>query len=200
MWNIAKIMLLGALFVGCSETEDTNLEQREDIMEYLEDDHSPRLISESEAAESLDSESPFYTMGGYTTFRYIGDYYNEARESMAQIEKGSTISIIYTLYNFEDYAEPTESDILISNDEAQIALLEVINGGLNTTYWSTDPLTFKVGSGKLFSSVENLLVGCREGDVVEFYMTLEEAYGTSEVGIATVEAPLALFCEILTVN
>lgn len=204
MWNIVKITLFGVVLVagvaGCSQTEDTNLDQRNDIIDYLESSHSPKLLSESNLAESLDSEPAFYTMSGYTTFRYIEDYYNSDRESMPQIEKGSTISITYTLYNFEDYETPSESTILTSNDAAQIALLEELDGGLNPTYWSTEPLSFKVGSGTLFSSVESMLIGCREGDVVEFYMTLDEAYGSSVVGLSTADAPLALFCEIITVK
>lgn len=194
------VALLGALLVGCSQTDDTNYDQRADIIEYLEEDHSPTLLSESDAAESLDDESPFYTMGGYAIFRYIENYYNVNRESMAQIQKGSTISITYTLYNFEDYTTPSELTILSSNDADQIALLEQLDGGLNTTYWSTDPLSLKVGDGTLLSSVEDMLVGCREGDVVEFYMTLDEAYGSSIIGLSVADAPLALFCEILTVN
>lgn len=191
---------MGVLLVGCSQSVDTNYDQRVDIIEYLEEDHSPTLLFESDAAESLDDELPFYTMGGYTTFRYIEDYYNVERESKAQIQKGSTISIIYTIYNFDYYTTPSESTILLSNDAEQIALLEVLDGGLNPTYWSTDALSFKVGSGRLFSSVEDMLVGCREGDVVEFYMTLDEVYGSSIIGLSTADAPLALFCEILTVN
>ncbi len=191
-------MLILALTInGCDDTEDLSLEQKEDIADYLSSDHDPLLISRSEVAESLENDPPFYFTGGSTTFMYIEDYYNVERETKTQIYKGSTISMTYSIYDFEDMTEPSVATLLYTNDEDMI--LELVELGLDPTYWSSEPLTIKVGSAGLFESIESLLVECREGDVVEFYMTLNEAYGKSIIGLSTIEAPLAFFCEILEV-
>lgn len=178
--------------------EDLSLEQKEDIETYLSTRHDPLLISLSEVAESLESDPPFYFTGGSTTFMYVEDYYNPSRDQRAEIKWGSTISITYSLYDFDDETKPSVVTLLDTNDADMIA--ELVELGLNPQYWSSDPLVITVGSAGLFESVESLLVGCREGDIIEFYMTLNEAYGKSIVGLSTAEAPLALFCEILEVN
>jgi FKBP-type peptidyl-prolyl cis-trans isomerase 2 len=55
--------------------------------------------------------------------------------------------------------------------------------GLNTEYWKTDPVIVKLGDTNIIKGVEQSLLGCREGDRVEVYMTLETAYESEAVGI-----------------
>ncbi len=199
VWSLLLIVAFSAILCGCSATEDDNLDQRDDIISYLESSHSPKLISQSEVASSLDDEPAFYTTTGLTTFRYIEDFYNVERESKTTIKKGSKIEITMSLYDFTDMTTPSTSTILFSNDPDQIENLKLLSEWF-TGEWSTDPMALTVGAGSLFGGVETLLVGCKEGDVLEFYMTFNETYGTSLIGVATEQAPLALFCEILTVN
>ncbi|MFI3282183.1 MAG: hypothetical protein SNG10_01470 [Rikenellaceae bacterium] len=194
LWNILFIALFATSLSSCDDTADTNLDQRTDIIDYLESSHSPKLLYIDDAEESLDDDPAFYTIGGYTTFMYVETFYDTDRETLPQIKKGSTISITYTLYNFENITTPTTSDILTSNDAEQIALLE--EAGLNATYWSSEPLFLRVGEGTIFSSIEDMLIGCYEGDVIEFYMTLNDAYGTAIIGSSTEGEPLAFFCTI----
>ena len=60
--------------------------------------------------------------------------------------------------------------------------------GLNAEYWSTDPLTVNLGTTSIIKGLELSLLGCREGDSVEAYMTFEAAYGSDQVGIVPVES------------
>ncbi|MFR9603662.1 MAG: hypothetical protein SNG02_07305 [Rikenellaceae bacterium] len=196
--SIFLTLVWALMMCGCDDMEDLSLEQKEDIETFLTESHDPLLISLSDAAESLETDPPFYVTAGSTTFMYITDYYNAQRDIQPQIEWGSTVSITYSIYDFDDQTTPSVSTLLDTNDADMIA--ELVELGLNPEFWSSEPLVIKVGSAGLFESVESLLVGCREGDEIEFYMTLNEAYGKSIIGLSTVEAPLALFCEILEVN
>ncbi len=197
--NIFLISIFTLALSGCDgASSDTNIDQRDDITDWLESSHSPKLIALSEVEDSLDDDPEFYTTTGATTFMYIENFYDADRESLPQVAKGSEISIVYTLYNFEDITAPSLSDVLLTNDPEVIELLEA--DGLNATYWSSEVLTFKVGSGALFGGVETLLVGCHEGDILEFYMTYNDAYGSSMIGTSTEEMPLALYCTINEVN
>ncbi len=199
--RIFSTILLASILalMSCNDTEEVNQEQRDSIISYLtSSSHTPVLISESEAKVSQETNPDFYSTSGQTTFRYISTYYNAGRESNNKISNGSTVSITYTLYNFEGISTPTTTEVLRSNDIDVIYELELY--GLNTQYWTDDPFTFTIGSGALFASVENMLVGCYEGDIIEFYMTVDEAYGASVIGVSSPEAPVAFFCKISTVN
>ncbi len=198
-------LLLAAVFVvalcGCDATEEENLDQRDDIISYLESSHIPKLISESAAKTSLDENPAFYSTTGHTTFRYISTYYDTDRESKTTIKKGSKIEVTLSLYDFTDMTTPSASTVLISNDADVIdELIVLFEDRFTGEYWSSDPISLTVGDGSLFEGVENLLVGCKNEDIIEFYMTLDEAYGLSLLGVVTEQAPLALFCKILTVN
>ncbi|MFI3319752.1 MAG: hypothetical protein SNH01_03595 [Rikenellaceae bacterium] len=200
LWRIFLSLLFVAVMCGScgSTTEESNSDQKEDIIDYLESSHSPKLIAESDIAESLVDEPNFYVMRGSTTFRYIEDYYNAERATKAEIIKGSNITMTFELYDFTSISAPTSDVLLYTNNAAYKSTLEEL--GLNTTYWSFEPKAITVGSGAIFSSVESLLVGCREGDTIEFYLTVDEAYGDSYMGVATLEAPLALFVYIDSVE
>ncbi len=192
-WSIFLILLM----VSCNATEDLNTEQQEDIVTYLTSKHSPKLLSQSDAEESLEENPEFYFESGYTTYMYIQDYYNADRETKAEIKKGSQIEITFAMYDFDNQTTPSLSTLLYTNDSTMSVYLEEM--GLNIQFWTFEPLSLTIGEGALFGRIETMLIGCREGDVVEFYMTLDEAYGQSIVGLSTVEAPLAFFCEILNV-
>ncbi len=194
LWSILLLLLLAA----CNATEEINTKQRADIASFLGSKHNPKLLSESEVAESLVENPEFYFQAGHTTFMYIQDYYNADRDLQPEIKKGSRIKINFMMFDFTTPAIPTISTLLYTNDPSLSVTLEEM--GLNPQYWRFEPYALTVGQGALFGRIESMLVGCHQGDIIEFYMTLDEAYGQSIIGLSTVESPLAFFCEILEVE
>ncbi len=196
-YNILLLVTLALGVAGCNNTEEENLEQRDDIITYLTTSHSPTLIAWG--TYSLENEPKYYFTSGVATFMYISTYYYTDRELNTKITNGSNISITYTLYDFEDITTPDITNVLYSNDPDIIAQLEAY--GLNSQYWSSEPKSITVGSGALFGGVESLLASwCYEGDELEFYMTLDQAYGSDVIGLATKEAPVAFYCKVESVN
>ena len=57
--------------------------------------------------------------------------------------------------------------------------------------------TLQIGGGATLSGLQAALVGCREKDVVELYMTYNQAYGEKLImGLMTKQCPVAFFCTI----
>ncbi len=183
------------LFAACSDDDtDTVVEQQEDIVSFLTSTHSPALISEKSVAESLDDDPEFYSTSGYTTYRYIEDYYNTDREQYKLLEKGDVITITFWCYDFSTYTTPSDSYLYYTNDPAYEQAFQ--EAGLNTQYWSFEPLEITLGAGDILNSIETALVGCRVNDKVELYLTYNMAYGSQWVGVTSLEEPMAFFCTI----
>lgn len=85
-------------------------------------------------------------------------------------------------------------NVYISNDTAVISQLK--QAGLNTEYWSAEPLVVTLGESNIIKGVSQSLVGCRQGDQVEVYMTFEEAYEDKVVGIVPHKSAVAWFYTI----
>lgn len=186
------MMLLG---VACSgDDADLISEQREDIVEFLTTTHSPTLILESEVGESLDDDPFFYTLVNNTAYRYIEDYYNSERASKQEAKSGDTLYITFWCYDFSSYVTPSDSYLYYTNDPTYESLLQ--EAGLNTEYWNFEPQRVVLGNGDILKAIESSLVGCREGDKVEIYLTYNVAYGSNWVGVTTLESPIAFFCTI----
>lgn len=194
-----KILLLlsvvtAAMLGGCESSDDTNTSQKEFIVSYLEDTHSPTLIAESEVAWSLDLEPEFYTVYPTYTYRYISTYYDADRSTKREVVSGGTISITYDLYEFTgSEISDDELPIYTNNPLYEAALIEE---GLNTELWSFSPKSLTIGSGALLSSIEGALVGCREGDYVELYLTYYEGYKNDIIGVVEKESALRFRCTI----
>jgi FKBP-type peptidyl-prolyl cis-trans isomerase 2 len=131
-------------------------------------------------------------------YRYIETDYDEGRDSKAEIVRGTTFEIIYTAYIFSGSA-PTTANMYATNDAENIQKLQ--NEGLNTEYeWTSEPMKIKLGSDKLTSGLETALEGCREGDVVEIYMTYAEAYGNKYIGKVPSKSSVVWFIKITNVE
>ena len=90
----------------------------------------------------------------------------------------------------------------------------MVEGGLNPRYWVECDLygvplrdefgqfvplrqTLQIGGGATLSGLQAALVSCREKDVVELYMTYNQAYGEKLImGLMTKQCPVAFFCTI----
>ncbi len=186
-------LLLLASCTNVTETE-TIEEQQEDIVSFLTGSHSPTLIWEGDVAESIYDEPEFYTTYGNTAYRYIEDYYSEERDGKSIAYEGSTVELTFWCYDFSTYSKPSDSYLYFTNDPAYEVPLQ--EAGLNTEYWSFEPLTIVLGKGDILKAIEASLVGCKEGDSVEIYMTYNMAYGSDWIGLSSLESPIAFFCTI----
>ena len=196
---VVVVALAAAFVVSCSNENDTVLTtQQNKIASYLTSSHQPRLIPESQVSESLDSEPKFYTQWGLDIYRYIATYYAEGRDEWTEVASTSTIEIVYTAYVFPN-AKPTIANMYATNDPDSIAELEKL--GLNTEYeWTTDPMVVTLGKEEILPGLETALVGCREGDSVEIYLTYDEAYGKHYVGMVPAKAAVVWFIDIVDVK
>ena len=185
------------LAVGCANSDEVADTQRTNIERYLTSSHVPRLINVTEVENSLERNPAFYERIDYSVYRYIATYYDEGRASKPAIMKDDEVTITFTAYVFTGSA-PTLSSVYMTND------LSVINAlgqaGLNTDYWEAEPLTIKIGQTNIIKGVATSLIGCREGDVVEAYMTLDAAYDNKVVGVVPKGSSVAWFYTIDSVN
>ncbi len=202
LYNVAimvVVALAAAFVVSCSNENDSVLTtQQSKISSYLTSSHQPRLIPESQVSASLDSEPKFYTQWGLDIYRYIATYYDEGRDEWTEVASTSTIEIVYTAYVFPN-AKPTTANMYATNDPDSIAELEKL--GLNTEYeWTTDPMVVTLGKEEILPGLETALVGCREGDSVEIYLTYDEAYGKHYVGMVPAKSAVVWFIDIVDVK
>lgn len=166
-----------AALVSCSDEEDILPQQQEKIVSYLTRSHTPTLLSEQDAAQSLDNDPPYYSTFGNTTYRYIADVYDEERLTRPEVSEGSRVELTFSLYDFTAYSTPKPNECLYSNDTTIINRL--VEGGLNPRYWVECDLygvplrdefgqfvplrqTLQIGGGATLSGLQAALVGCRE--------------------------------------
>lgn len=190
-------MLCLIFAVGCGDDVDVADTQRTNIERYLTSSHVPRLINITEVENSLERNPAFYERIDFSVYRYIATYYDEGRNSKPAIKQGDEVTLTFTAYVFTG-GVPNLSSVYLSNDAAVISALR--EAGLNTDYWSTESLTIKIGQTNIIKGVTTSLIGCREGDVVEAYMTLDAAYEDNVVGVVPKESPVAWFYTIESVN
>ena len=174
--------------VGCNGEEEAVDTQRQNIERFLTSTHDPRLIAQADVENSLEYQPAFYERLGYNIFRYIATYYDQGRELRREVKAGDKVEITYVGFRFTG-SKFTLADVYATNDESMLAQLE--EAGLDGQYWETEPLTIIFGQGNIINGVEASLNGCREGDVVEVYMTYEEAYDKNVVGVLPKESPVA---------
>lgn len=177
------------LLAGCSE-EDTMLpNQRDKIVSYLTSSHVPKLISEAEVADQ--GELPYYSISGATVYRYIDGIYNPQRPTLPEVVRGSTVTITFRAYVF-NYQNITDTTMpFYSNDK----LLEqaFYEAGLTPGAWPFEPFVIELGRTQILKGLESALIGCREGDQVEAYMTSNMAYGDDKFSIIPLNSPIAYF-------
>ncbi len=198
--KIRNILIASLLLLGACGGEDTDLidDQREDIVYFLTSKHSPTLIAESEVAESLDDDPEFYSVFNNNTYRYIQDYYSADRESRTEAKSGDTLWITFWCYDFSAYTTPSDSYLYYTNDPDYEVAFQ--SAGLNTEFWSFEPQKIVLGEGDILNSIEKALVGCKEDDFVEIYLTYNAAYGSNWIGVTNLEEPIAFFCTIESIE
>lgn len=198
--NMTRYKLTGLLaalllLAGCSQEEETLPNQRNSIVSFLTSTQAPQLISEEAVAESPDENPPFYTAKGNTVYRYISNYYDSGRASRAEVKSGSRVSITFRAYVFS-MRNITDSDMpFFTNDpDLEQALYEA---GLTPGVWKFEPMELTLGQSGIIKGLELALLGCRQGDEVECYMTYNMAYGDTNFATIPRESAVAIF---FTVN
>lgn len=198
--NMTRYKLTGLLaalllLAGCSQEEETLPNQRNSIVSFLTSTHAPQLISEEAVAESPDENPPFYTAKGNTVYRYISNYYDSGRALRAEVKSGSRVSITFRAYVFS-MRNITDSDMpFFTNDpDLEQALYEA---GLTPGVWKFEPMELTLGQSGIIKGLELALLGCRQGDEVECYMTYNMAYGDTNFATIPRESAVAIF---FTVN
>lgn len=183
-----------AFAAGCGDDEvDVAENQRSSIVSYLTSSHSPRLIDIRDVPNSMEAKPAFYERLEYNTYRYIASYYDQGREARRTIREGDEVSLTYVAFRFTG-GQPSLVNVYATNDASVLA--ELSKAGLNTEFWPQEPLKVKIGQTRIIKGVTLSLVGCREGDTVEAYMTLDAAYEDDVVGVAGDESAIAWFYTI----
>ncbi len=201
MKQVATILLATAavLLASCSEDSDGILSRQQTSMaSYLGSTHSPRLIPESELDSSLEENPQYYSVFGNSAYRYITNMYDEGRDQRTEVAWGDSVELVYTAYVF-DFKTVKAENIYATNDSDSLEALR--QAGLDTSYeWTTEPLAVTVGSTNIIKGIESSLVGCREGDIVEVYMTFTMAYDDMTIGTVPYQSPVAWYFTIIKVN
>ena len=183
--------------VGCNDDQTKVEQQRTSIERYLTSSHSPRLIPKEEVANSIEYNPPFYERLAPDVYRYIATYYAADRDLQAEVEMGDVVELTFTAYEFSG-SRPSDSNIYYTNDAEVLAEMEA--EGLDTKFWSAEPLVVKLGETNIIKGVEQSLLGCREADQVEVYMTYEAAYDKQAVGLVVKGTAVAWYYTISKVT
>lgn len=182
---IAMFALLCLALAGCNDKDDIVEDQREEIVRYLTSSHKPRLIAQEDVPNSIEDQPHFYERLNKSLYRYIATYYEEGRDARPQVKMGDKVSLVFMAANFEG-SQPSLDDVYLTNDPN--ILSQLAEAGLNTQFWSSEPLVVELGHTKILDGVAESLIGCRLGDQVEAYMTLEKAYDNEVIGVVPKDA------------
>lgn len=198
---IASALLIA--FACSKEDEDLLPKQRERMVQYLTSTHAPRLVAEEEV--EADTEQPFYSMHGETVYRYIDGYYNPDRAGRKEVTATSIVTITFRAYLFNFTNIVTEGRNVTmpyyTNDplleEAFTKPIEEGGAGLTPGAWNFEPKVINLAADPLIEGLRLALIGCRESDRVEAFMTHNMAYGDKHyLNIINKEQPIAYFFTI----
>lgn len=194
-----KLAIIAAalLLVGACSKEDEDLlpDQQKKMTSYLTSTHSPRLVAETEVESG--TETPYYTELGETVYRYIEGAFNPDRQSRTEVTESSKVTITFRAYLFEFRNIKTEGSSITmpyyTNDPLLEEALYSANVGLTPGAWSFEPLVIDLERDPLIEGLRLALIGCRERDRVEAYMTFNMAYGDHFLNIIEKNQPIAYF-------
>lgn len=193
------LLAVSLLALGsCSEEKDLLTDQRQKLVSYLESTHSPQLIPESEVSD--DEQLAFYTVsGGNSVYRYIDGYYDPERPTRPEVTSTSKVTIVFRAYEFT-YSNITDSTFpFYSNDPALKSAYEELGLTVDGGVWSFEPLTVDMRGG-ILKGIYCALLGCREKDYVEAYMTYNVAFGDKNFSTIPRESPIAFFFTVQSVE
>lgn len=176
---------------GCKQDDEVLPRQKQNIVSFLTGSHSPRLIAEEDVPASIDVDPPFYTVSGNSVYRYIANFYDPDRLSRPEVGRRSRVTVTYRAYVFENRSIEARTMPYDSNDAALADAL--YEAGLTPGAWVFEPLVVEMDGGGIINGLRQALLGCRQGDAVEAYMTYNMAYGDENFGIIPLESPVVWF-------
>ena len=195
------------LLAGGSDEEDILPTQKTKIVSYLTGSHSPKLVAYEELEEG--SDEPYFTTSGNAVYRYIAGINNPDRVNWTEVTRTSKVTVTFSAYvfTFANIVTPATSSTNLtvpyySNDPVLIAAMEdPENGpGLTPGAWSSEPLEIDMRGSGIIKGLYEALLGCREGDYVESYMTYNMAYGDINFSTIPKESPVAYFFTVNSVE
>ena len=192
------LLLLPFLAWSCKDEEEILPDQQKRIVSFLTSSHAPRLVDERNLDEENDPQQPFYTTMGETAYRYIDNYFDPNRKNWKEVMPDSKVSITFRAYVFS-YTPITDSTVpYFTNDP----LLEEFfyKQGLTPGQWSFEPLEIDLQNTHIIKGLQMALVGCRQNDQVEVYMTYNMAYGEDYFGVIPKESPVAVLFTVKNVE
>ncbi len=197
VWHIAFAAVAALLAVGCEDDVDFFTRQQDSIVRYLTS--SRRLIAEEERGDVIEENPAFYTSFERMTYRHIPTYYDEGRDALPQVDMGKKLELTFDAFVFSG-SEPQLSACYWSNSTKTIEALKTAGNDFADLEWSTEPLVVTLGETPLIAGLERGLVGCREKDSVQIYMTYKTAYGKELLGTVPKQSPVAWYVKILSVK
>lgn len=197
----AVLSVLGALLGSCSQDEDTLATQQNRIESYLRSTHSPRLIPASERAEG--EEVPFYSISGSRVYRYVTNFFAPGRDERPEVTASSAVTITFRAYVF-NFANIVTGGTTVTmpyytNDPLLFDAFLSLEG-FNPELWSFEPLRLEMSGDDILKGLRHALLGCREGDEVEAYMSYNMAYGKDNFSLVPRESPIAIFFTVNSVE
>lgn len=196
------------LSAGCSDPADVLGQQKTSFVSFLERTHQPRLVPEEQVEEG--SLAAFYSVSGDAVYRYVDieDYYNPARPGRPEVTSDSWVTLTFRAYVFNNTVIRglpdgglTESNFssvtppFYANDPAFEPYFRM--AGLTSGAWNFEPLTVDMRNPGIIKGLYRALLGCREGDRVEAYMTYNMAYGDKTYMYAIPkQTPVAFFFSV----
>ena len=192
------ILVMAALMCGCTKDEDMLTKQKDSIVKYLTS--TRRMVDEQEVSGVLQENPAFYTNFNNSSYRHIVNFYEPNRQEWVEVEPNSVIDIQFNAYTFTG-SEPQVKDMYWSNIQQSISAVEASNSHTyDKLIWEPKPLTVRLGTGEVISGLEAALVGCRDQDSVQVYITSKAAYGKQAIGSVAKNSPVAWYIKILSVS
>ena len=188
MKRFFAIVMVAMLTLAC-EDEGLLLTERDNIEKFLTS--TRQMVAEEDIGTVIEENPKFYTVFGRYAYRYIDNYYDADRESRAVVEWGDEVQLRFNAYTFST-TEPSNSAPYWSNVPEMIDKL----GKHGDLSWSREPLVIRLGTTEVIEGVERSLVGCREQDSVQVFMTSSLGYGKRVVGSVPKRSSLAWYMKI----
>lgn len=198
----------GFLCAGCAEEEDVLGRQKTAFVSFLERTHQPRLIPVEDYEPG--TRAAVYSTLDNAVYRYIDidDYYDPDRENMPLVTEDSWVTLTFRAYLFtnsrivglpdgglNENNFSTVTPPFYTNDPAFELYSRL--AGLTPGAWDYAPLTVDMRNSGIIKGLHLALLGCREGDRVEAYMTYNMAYGEKTfVYFIPKESPVAVFFSV----
>ena len=188
MKRFFAIVMVAMLTLAC-EDEGLLLTERDNIEKFLTS--TRQMVAEEDIGTVIEANPTFYTAFGRYAYRYIDNYYDADRESRAVVEWGDEVQLRFNAYTFTT-TEPSNSAPYWSNVPEMIDKL----GKHGDLSWSRESLVIRLGTTEVIEGVERSLVGCREQDSVQVFMTSSLGYGKRLVGSVPKRSSLAWYMKI----